>query len=234
MPLTLIQIPISHNCAKVRCALERKGLAYDTVDVHPMDRSPVRRASGQALVPVLMDGGQAIPDSTAILLHLEERHPEVPLIPADPAGRAACLVLEDWADASLMALSRRLAYWQVLQDPDALAGIWEPGGRGLRRWLRGRVGRRAVRLRFRLSERQNRRDQAEARRVAALAVARLAGRPVLVGEAVTIADLALATMAAPLWAASPAVTGDDAVRRLLEWAATILESAELDLYRPRG
>ena len=86
MPRTLLQIPVSHNCTKVRDALKRKGLAFDTVDIHPMKRAEVRRASGQGLVPVLVDDGEAIPDSTRILLHLEERYPEPPLIPTEIAA----------------------------------------------------------------------------------------------------------------------------------------------------
>jgi glutathione S-transferase len=72
--LTLIQIPFSHNCVKVRVALGLKGVPYETQNVPPSKRAAVFAASGQGMVPVLMDDGRAIPDSTAILLHLEERH----------------------------------------------------------------------------------------------------------------------------------------------------------------
>ncbi|MBA2564471.1 MAG: glutathione S-transferase N-terminal domain-containing protein, partial [Gemmatimonadetes bacterium] len=115
--MRLIQIPYSHNCVKVRRALELKGLPFDTEDIAPMDRSAPKRASGQALVPVLVDGERAIADSTAILLYLEERYPERPLLPAESRLRAECLLLEDWADAAFMALTRRLAYWAVLAQP---------------------------------------------------------------------------------------------------------------------
>src|SRR5512139_2226142 len=108
--LRLIQIPFSHNCIKVRLALERKGIPFVVENIPPAERSSPRRASGQGLVPVLVDGDRAVADSTAILLHLEERFPEPALVPRDPASRAECLVLEDWADERFMALSRRIAY----------------------------------------------------------------------------------------------------------------------------
>jgi glutathione S-transferase len=112
--MKLIQIPFSHNCLKVRVALGLKGLTCQTQDIAPMDRAAVVAASGQGLVPVLLDDGHAIADSTRILLYLEERHPDPPLVPREPAGRAECLVLEDWADQAFMELSRRIAYGTIL------------------------------------------------------------------------------------------------------------------------
>jgi len=223
--LTLYQIPISHNCLKVRTALARKNLAFTQVDIPPTDRSTVRAISGQGLVPVLRDGETVIVDSTRILLHLEQRYPDPPLLPADPPARAECLLLEDWADRSLMALSRRLAYWSILGRPGMLLRTWNDPARGVGAWVKERVAGRIVRRRFGLSADRNRADEEEARRVASLAMDRLGGRPFLVGDAVTIADIALAAMAAPLRAASPAVTGDPAVARLLAWVPTILTGA---------
>jgi glutathione S-transferase len=220
--MQLIQIPFSHNCVKVRRALELKGLPFETLNIAPMERAPVRRASGQELVPVLVDGGRAIADSTAILLYLEETHPEPPLLPRDPRRRAECLVLEDWADAAFMSLTRRLAYWNALRTPDAIESRFFPGARGLWRRAGGILARRALRRRFRLSEWQNERDEPEARRLSRLAMERLDGRAYLVGDSVTIADLALAAMAYPLRHASPAVRDDASVQALLAWSRRML------------
>jgi glutathione S-transferase len=53
--------------------------------------------SGQTLVPVLVaDSGEVISDSPVILDWLEERFPEPPLYPSDPAGRAEVQVFVDW------------------------------------------------------------------------------------------------------------------------------------------
>jgi glutathione S-transferase len=52
--------------------------------------------SGQPLVPVLVDGDEVIPDSTRIMRHLEERYPEPPLFPRDPARRAELDVFLEW------------------------------------------------------------------------------------------------------------------------------------------
>lgn len=62
----------------------------------PADRSEVVRVSGQALVPVLVDGDTVVSDSTAILEYLEKRFPEPPLYPSDPARRAELRLFLEW------------------------------------------------------------------------------------------------------------------------------------------
>jgi glutathione S-transferase len=222
--MRLIQIPFSHNCVKVRRALELKGLPFETLDIAPMEREAVRRASGQSLVPVLVDGSRTISDSTEILLHLEAAYPEPALLPSEAAARTECLLLEDWADAAFMALTRRLVYWNLIAIPGAIESLFFPGARGITRRVRGAVARRVLRDRFRLSERQNRQDEPEARRLARLAVERVGDRRYLVGDSVTMADVTLAAMTAPLTRAAPAVRDDPHVRTLIGWAARILGS----------
>ena len=94
--LRLYRFPLSTNVERVALALGHKGLAVESVVIDPADRSAVRQVSGQDLVPVLVDGDRVVIDSMAIVLHLEERHPERPLYPADPARRAEMLIFIDW------------------------------------------------------------------------------------------------------------------------------------------
>ena len=44
------------------------------------------RSAARTSCPVLVDGDEVVTDSTRILHHLEERFPDPPLFPADPAG----------------------------------------------------------------------------------------------------------------------------------------------------
>ncbi len=81
---------------RVALALAHKGLEAESVWVDPADRKEVRRVSGQPLVPVLVDGDEAVSDSTRILEHLEGRHPHRPLYPEDTASRAEMEVFVDW------------------------------------------------------------------------------------------------------------------------------------------
>ena len=94
--LRCYRIPFSTNVERVSLAFAHKGLDVEWIDVDPADRSEVDRVSGQSLVPVLLDGGRAVADSTAILRHLEELQPEPPLFPVDQARRAEFDVFLDW------------------------------------------------------------------------------------------------------------------------------------------
>jgi glutathione S-transferase len=220
--MRLFQIPFSHNCVKVRRVLDLKGLEYETVDINPAVRRNVKQASGQELVPVLVDRGQSISGSTAILLHLEDSYPEPSLMPADPRERAECLVLMDWADGTFMALTRRLAYSSVLARGD-LGRLFFPGKPAVVRVPAGEIAKVILRTRFGISDESDRQDVPRAKRAAWIAVDRLAGRPYLVGDRLTLADVTLAAMAGPLQYAPPAVTEDTTVTELLAWAKTILE-----------
>jgi maleylacetoacetate isomerase/maleylpyruvate isomerase len=77
---------------RVRIALNVKGLAYEPVFVHLAKgehRKPeYASVDPQALLPTLVDDGQALSQSLAIIEYLEEKHPEPPLLPTDPLGRA--------------------------------------------------------------------------------------------------------------------------------------------------
>jgi glutathione S-transferase len=89
---------------KVRIALAEKGLEYETVVV-PFSRrtwyvkpSELLAMNPKGQVPVLVDGDLTVYDSTIILEYLEDRWPEPPLYPRDPAARARCRQLEAAAD----------------------------------------------------------------------------------------------------------------------------------------
>jgi maleylacetoacetate isomerase len=96
LAITLYRAPYSTNAERVALALAHKGLEVESVVIDYSDRSLVERVSGQGLVPVIEDDGQVVADSTRILRHLEERHPEPPLFPRDPARRAELDVFLEW------------------------------------------------------------------------------------------------------------------------------------------
>jgi glutathione S-transferase len=219
----LYQIPFSHNSVKVRRVLALKGLDYERESVNPAIRRKLKRISGQELTPVLVDGERVVSDSTAIALYLDEVYPANPLLPEQPDQRAECLLLEDWADEAFMALTRRLAYWTLLTSGGELGDLFFPRYPKPVRRLSSPFGAAVIRRRFRLSARQAEKDEAEARRVAKLATDRLAGRDYLVGDRLSLADVALAAMSAPLQFTPPAIGEEPAVAELLSWDRTILE-----------
>ncbi|TDY15772.1 maleylacetoacetate isomerase/maleylpyruvate isomerase [Paraburkholderia sp. BL6665CI2N2] len=79
---------------RVRIALNLKGLDYRAVPVHLLrdggqQHQPEYRAVNPfGLVPSYREDGRTIRQSLAIIEYLDECHPEPPLLPATPFGRA--------------------------------------------------------------------------------------------------------------------------------------------------
>ena len=122
--MELHQFRHSAFCEKVRLILSFKGLEATLVEVTPgVGQLALFRISGQRQVPVLVDGEEVIPDSTAIALHLERRHPEPPLLPSEPLERARVLLLEDWADTALAAGARLALLEAAAADPVLRAAL---------------------------------------------------------------------------------------------------------------
>jgi glutathione S-transferase len=76
--------------ARARIVLAEKGLDYDAVEIDLDDRPAwLYEKNPLGRVPVYEeDGGLILPESLVIMEYLEERYPERPLWPADPAERA--------------------------------------------------------------------------------------------------------------------------------------------------
>jgi maleylacetoacetate isomerase len=78
---------------RVRIALELKGLGYEYLPVHlakgEHKQEQYASVSASQLVPTLvLDNGQLLGQSMAIIEYLDETHPTPPLLPADALGRA--------------------------------------------------------------------------------------------------------------------------------------------------
>jgi glutathione S-transferase len=108
--ITLFDHPLSTYAQKNKIALREKNVAFEL-------RLPMGIGAGVALdpafgqasprgeVPALVDGGTRIFDSTIILEHIEEKWPEPPLLPADPAARARARMIEDAMDTHYDAIN---------------------------------------------------------------------------------------------------------------------------------
>ncbi|MDO4682429.1 MAG: maleylacetoacetate isomerase [Lautropia sp.] len=79
---------------RVRIALNLKGLPYESVPVHLVrdggeQRQPAYRALNPAgLVPALVDQGEVLTQSLAIIEYLDEQHPTPALLPEGALDRA--------------------------------------------------------------------------------------------------------------------------------------------------
>jgi glutathione S-transferase len=76
-------------CARVRIVLAEKAIPYETVTVD-LDERPrwIYDLNPSGRVPVLEDDGLVLAESRVLMEYLEDRFPEPPLLPTDPAARA--------------------------------------------------------------------------------------------------------------------------------------------------
>ena len=92
--LTLYTYFRSSASFRVRIALNLKGLPYESVPVHLVRDGgqqllpEFRALNPDALVPVLLDGGQTLHQSLAIIEYLDEIHPTPALLPKAALDRA--------------------------------------------------------------------------------------------------------------------------------------------------
>jgi RNA polymerase-associated protein len=91
--LTLYDADRCPYCARVRIALAEKGVEHETIEIDLADRPAWIYAKNETgRVPVLEEDAWLLPESSVILEYLDERYPEPPLLPADPADRALARV----------------------------------------------------------------------------------------------------------------------------------------------
>ena len=140
----LYVIPGSHACRSAMLMLEHKRISYRRVDIltltHPIvvrlcgfDAGGQTRSAGGrrtfglrlgdrlGTVPALAANGDRISTNHRIARYLDERHPEPPLFPADPAQRAAVEEAERWANETLQMAARRIPGVAAVRDPATFA-----------------------------------------------------------------------------------------------------------------
>jgi glutathione S-transferase len=76
----LLMFRRSPNSIKVRIALHVKGLEYEAQEMMAADRRPMLEAAGWPLVPILIDGRVVMRDSAAILHYLEANYRDTTLL----------------------------------------------------------------------------------------------------------------------------------------------------------
>lgn len=118
----LWQFPASHFCEKARWCLDAKGLSFAVRNLIPgLHRPFTRRIAGTNTVPILVDGGVVVADSTQIALHLDRTYPERPLLPVETAARAKALAVADEFERTTGVDARRWIYGQLLDHTAGLA-----------------------------------------------------------------------------------------------------------------
>jgi glutathione S-transferase len=92
--ITLYDAPRCPYAARVRIVLAEKGVEVEVVDIDLANRPEwLYEKNPRGRVPVLEEDGRPLPESAVIMEFLEERYPEPPLLPPDPADRASVRLL---------------------------------------------------------------------------------------------------------------------------------------------
>jgi glutathione S-transferase len=87
--ITLYDAARCPYCARVRIVLAEKGVELDVVEIDLSGRPAwLYEKNTTGRVPVLEEDGRPLAESAVIMEFLEERYPEPPLLPPDPADRA--------------------------------------------------------------------------------------------------------------------------------------------------
>jgi glutathione S-transferase len=200
---TLITIPISHFCEKARWALDRAGVGYEErAHLQVLHWAAVRRAGAAGkTVPVLVCGETVLSESADILAFADARAPAGKrLYPDDAAEADAVRSLERDFDARLGPDGRRWMY-EHMRGRRALVRRYAPTG--VPTWQRlglpiayGTVARILDRYLDIDAETAARSLEAVRATFDEVAVRLDDGRPYLVGERFTAADLTFAALSA--------------------------------------
>jgi glutathione S-transferase len=92
----------SPYCWRIRMALAHKGLKARFIPCRFADRASLPGAPHNTRVPVMVDGGRTIADSTDIAFALEAGYPNSPSLFGGPGGEAHARFIIAWADLILM------------------------------------------------------------------------------------------------------------------------------------
>jgi glutathione S-transferase len=101
---------------KVMVFAREKGIEFELKPIGLGDTDPVfRAASPFGKMPALVHGDYALADSSAIVHYLETLHPDVPLIPADARLRGQVIWFDEFADTILFEAVRPLFFNRVVR-----------------------------------------------------------------------------------------------------------------------
>lgn len=207
--ITLYELRWLHDCEKVRLALDYMGLRWRSVGIEAFSRRELAKLPLPAPnVPALYDESTRrwVLGSTPILYYLDATYPNRPaLFPGDAAARATIEERLGEFDTRLAPAARRLGCTQLIQEcPEHLSELFlARRARGLlTRWPFKRHAGQIVGLLLNQQHGLRRGEVAAVKsqleQYLLTLTHQLAGRPFVVGSALSAADLALAALLRPL------------------------------------
>lgn len=189
--MLLLQFSTSHYCRKARLALGYKNLDYDVENLTPgLHILKLKPLTGLTTVPVLQtassEGTETIADSTRILHYLETHYPQPSYTLADPKKNSQAWLLEDWLDESIGTATRFVYYhWR------------SKAGKSINPSLSSQIVINIVRRQYSITPATV--SLAKERLETAMEVlSPWKEQPFLIGESLSVADLAATALLSPL------------------------------------
>jgi glutathione S-transferase len=137
--IKLYDFKSSPNCQRVKVVLAEKNLPYEIV---PIDLRKQEQKTPEYLkmnpygkVPVLTDDGTVLYESLIINEYLEEKYPNPPLLPKDPARKANARILIDYGMAHFDNAYQKLRMETMKEAKDQSQPIIDGAKNELRKLL---------------------------------------------------------------------------------------------------
>ncbi|HEX5319991.1 MAG TPA: glutathione S-transferase family protein [Stellaceae bacterium] len=119
MPITMYDLAgseaerrFSPFCWRTRMALAHKGLAVETVPWRFTEKDKLP-APNDGRVPVIVDGGEVVHDSSAIADYLDARYPDRPSLFGGDAGKGLAKFVQNWTETVLQVGLIRLVVLDI-------------------------------------------------------------------------------------------------------------------------
>jgi len=120
MMIKLYDFKSSPNCQRVKVVLAEKNLSYEIVpvDLRKQEQKKLEylNLNPYGKVPVLIDDSTVLYESLIINEYLNEKYPDPPLLPKDPAGKAKARILIDYGMTHFDSAYQKLRI-ELMKDP---------------------------------------------------------------------------------------------------------------------
>ncbi len=193
--LTLHCFAMSPFNDKVLRLLNYKGLACE-VKEYGLGDPAVKKLNPSGKLPCLEHDGKLIPDSTDIVYYTEKTFPQRTLLPADERQQALLHIIEDWADESLYFYEMHLRFGIPENGKQNIPGMLV-NNTGFLKWLLPKVipgGLRKITSNQGVGRKSAEQLDIDLHRHCEAIDKLLAGGDWLLGDTLTIADLAVHPM----------------------------------------
>jgi glutathione S-transferase len=118
MSLVVLGGSVSPFVRKVRAFLAEKGLDYEHEQVNPFAGPPGwRDISPLGKIPAFKDGDRSLCDSSVICAYLEKRFPTPALYPTDPYDYARALWFEEFMDGGVVPVVGPKVFFPLVLQP---------------------------------------------------------------------------------------------------------------------